>query len=167
MHVLFVCTGNICRSAYAELYARHAFGGDLVFASAGTHAMPAWPMDEDMAAHLPAGVDVSGFRSRQVTKEHVAQADLVLAATARHRKYLLDEVPREHAKLFTFGQAAAAARAVGNGLPAGEAFGRLADRRGPASPRLDVDDPYGFGPDAARVCAERLRADLDLILSLF
>jgi sulfate adenylyltransferase len=167
MHVLFVCTGNICRSAYAELYARHAFGGDLVVASAGTHAMPAWPMDDDMAAQLPDEVDVSGFRSRQVTRAHVARADLVLTATARHRKYLLDEFPREHAKLFTFGQAAAAARAVGSGLSAGEELGRLVEHRGPSSAHLDVDDPYGFGPDAARLCAERLRADLDLILSLF
>ena len=56
MSVLFVCTANICRSAFAERWAGHLLGGDtsVGVASAGTHGYVDAPMDPPMAEELQA-----------------------------------------------------------------------------------------------------------------
>src|SRR5690606_26727935 len=51
LKVLFVCTANICRSAYAEVAARRLLGDrtDLEFTSAGTHGHDGEPLNAEMA----------------------------------------------------------------------------------------------------------------------
>ncbi len=57
LRVLFVCTANICRSAYAEVAARHLLGASVAvsFSSAGTHGLPAQPLNRDIGEFLPGG----------------------------------------------------------------------------------------------------------------
>src|SRR5687768_5763225 len=92
--VLFVCTGNVCRSAMAERLGRafldEAFGSDagtFRLESAGTRAVVASQMHPDTALVLRGfGAEPGEFRARQVTEAHVAGADLVLTMTRAHRK---------------------------------------------------------------------------------
>jgi protein-tyrosine phosphatase len=85
-HILFVCTGNICRSPLAERLARSALGPSFQVTSAGTHAEPGLGMNEyTRRTLLRLGGDPSGFVSRPLTTEVVAAADLVLTATSAHR----------------------------------------------------------------------------------
>ncbi|MDR8414599.1 hypothetical protein MTP10_38465 [Nonomuraea sp. 3-1Str] len=84
--ILFVCTGNLCRSPLAERLARAALGPAFEVGSAGTRAVPGRPMPGNaVRVLLLLGGDPSGFVSRPLTAPLVAGADLVLAATAAHR----------------------------------------------------------------------------------
>nr|NLI50183.1 hypothetical protein [Propionibacterium sp.] len=70
LNVLFVCTANICRSAYATVRARQLLGADapVTVGSAGTHGWVDHPMDAPMAAEARArGADPDAFRSRRLT----------------------------------------------------------------------------------------------------
>ena len=88
--VLFVCTGNICRSPLAEVLlradlARRGVEGVEV-TSAGTGAWDGAPASE--GAYLVAlehGLDLSGHQARPLTRELVKQSDLVLTMSRHHR----------------------------------------------------------------------------------
>jgi protein-tyrosine phosphatase len=91
--VLVVCTGNVCRSPFVqlllqrELDARRRDGDPrILVTSAGTGALAGHGMDARAAAQATAhGLDPSGFVARQLTAPMVAEADLVLTATRKHR----------------------------------------------------------------------------------
>ena len=97
MRILFVCTGNTCRSAMAEGIARRVASerglSDLVVASAGTGANPFPPgtpmpefgaSDGALLVSLENGIDLGAHRARPLTREAVRDSDLVLAMGDRH-----------------------------------------------------------------------------------
>ncbi|MBN2114828.1 MAG: low molecular weight protein arginine phosphatase [Acidimicrobiia bacterium] len=82
--ILFVCTGNTCRSALAEATARARLGGvpGLEFESAGLYALeeaPATPHAVQVAAD--GGADLSAHRARSVTRAMVEGADRIYVMT--------------------------------------------------------------------------------------
>jgi sulfate adenylyltransferase len=165
LKVLFVCTANICRSPFMELTARALAGeAQVSFASAGTHGFDASPMDDALIEVLAQGVDPSGFRSRPLTRELLAEADLVLTAEAVHRSFILDDQPELFRKVFTLGQAAEAVARLEPGLTPTEVVARLGAARGSADPALDVPDPYRQGPEAAVAAAARITELLRAVL---
>lgn len=87
--VLFVCTGNTCRSAMAESLARGIARErgitDIEFGSAGTAAWEDAPAsDGALLVSLEHGTDLSGHRARLLTRELLDQTDLVLAMGPHH-----------------------------------------------------------------------------------
>ncbi|WP_167762079.1 hypothetical protein [Blastococcus sp. CT_GayMR20] len=113
--ILLVCTGNICRSAFAERLGRawleETLGQDvgiLHVASAGTRAVVGSAMHPDSALVLRGfGVEAGDFRARQLRAEHVDRADLVLTMTRAHRNAVLTLAPRAMARTFALREAAA------------------------------------------------------------
>ena len=113
--VLLVCTGNICRSAFAERLGRawleetpatRAAGVQLT--SAGTRAVVGSGMHPDTALVLAGyGAHAGDFRARQLSATHLAEADLVLTMTRAHRRDVLALAPRGLARTFTLREAAA------------------------------------------------------------
>ena len=114
MHILFVCTGNICRSPLAEAltlaYARAeraTFGDALTASSAGTAALVGRPIQSSAGLVLTGlGGNPNGFRARQLAAEHIEVADLVLTMTRRHRAAVLELSPRMMSRTFTLREAA-------------------------------------------------------------
>ncbi len=89
MHVLFVCSGNTCRSPLAEAAFRRLLAAagrtDIAVGSAGTGAYDGAPASEGAyLVALEAGLDLSGHRARLLTREMVAQADLILTMAKGH-----------------------------------------------------------------------------------
>jgi len=142
--VLFVCTGNTCRSPMAEALFRRLVADRLgcppeeierhgvVVASAGLAAWaggPASPAAVDVVAE--AGGDLTAHESQPLTESLVRQADVILTMTASHRAALLAQFP--------------------------EAGGRVSvlspDRR-------DVIDPIGGSLEIYRACGRQIREHL-------
>jgi glycine hydroxymethyltransferase len=85
--VLFVCTGNICRSPMAEGIFRHLTRGrrDIQVISAGIGASPGQaPSAFAVQAVAELGIDISRQRSRQLTSELVQHADYIFGMTHSH-----------------------------------------------------------------------------------
>ncbi len=99
--VLFVCTGNICRSPMAEGLLRLAMGGEAEVSSAGLGAAPGYPPSAHaVAAMEEVGADIRGIRSRMVSPELVAAADAVFVMTYGHLDLMLMLYPAAADKVF-------------------------------------------------------------------
>lgn len=126
--ILFVCTGNTCRSPLGEALARRELERrgwtQVEVASAGTSAVPGCAASDGSvrvaAAH---GLDLDGHASRVLDRDEVARADLILTMSASH--------------LF-------AVEALGGGGRV-DLLTRFALGEGPGSDE-GVPDPFG-GPD--------------------
>src|SRR4051812_23037289 len=85
--ILFVCTGNVCRSPMAEGIFRHVMKGrrDVQVLSAGIGAMEGQPPSTyAVQAVRELGIDISKQRSRMLTAELVQEADYIFGMTHSH-----------------------------------------------------------------------------------
>jgi len=106
MNLLFVCTGNTCRSPLAEAIARaEAARRGLEHVdcrSAGTSAFPGHPASSlGAVAAAERGIDLSAHRSRPLDPELVAWADAILVMARWHGEAVRAEVPDAPVDLLT------------------------------------------------------------------
>ena len=101
IEILIVCTGNICRSPMAEAFLRRRLENrqiDAVVSSAGTRTQGRPPTDEVVELMADLDLDVSEHRSRLLTRQLVADADLVLCMAREHLREVVlieaDAYPR-------------------------------------------------------------------------
>ena len=104
--ILFVCTGNTCRSPMAEAVARRLVEdrgwGQVQVASAGVAGHGGHPPTGGaVRAAETAGLDLSEHRSRGLTPGEVAEADLILTMSRSHLLPLLEAGAGERAVLLT------------------------------------------------------------------
>ncbi len=118
--ILFVCTGNTCRSPMAAaLLASLCPAKKQVILSAGLAAQTGLSATSGAVAAMQAyGIDLTGHRSQPVVEELLLRSELVLAMTGWHKQLLQEAAPELAEKIMTLAEAA-------------------------GQPELDVADPYG------------------------
>ena len=105
-NILFVCTGNTCRSPMAEGLFRKALGTRLGWTvrSAGVAASVGSKESRDTATVLEKrGVSLTSFRSQQVSRALIEQSDAIFAMTCSHLAVLEDEFPEFVHKFYLAG----------------------------------------------------------------
>jgi protein-tyrosine phosphatase len=100
MKILFVCTGNICRSPTAEAVFRHLaneeeLGGTVHVDSAGTHSYHVGEPPDDRSAETAElrGYSMAGQTARRVTAQDFDSFDLILAMDRGHLRILEGMAP--------------------------------------------------------------------------
>lgn len=176
--VLFVCTGNICRSPMAErlLQARLDGTAPIQVSSAGTRALVGRSIEGPSATALrELGGNAEGHVARQLTTGLVAKADLVLTAASVHCAAIVQADPRAFRTAFTvreFGRLGASLGPLDGPATDGvlrERVAQVAGQRGwvqAAEPGADeIGDPFGAPLDIARHCAAQLAQAVDGVVS--
>jgi len=143
--VLFICTGNTCRSPIAEQLFNERTQGLLAHAlSAGLDAKPGSPMNPKAADALTAlGYTPTAHSSILVSAEAVDEADVILTFTQNQKNELGERFPVSNGKLFTISEYAKS----GTGKS------------------QDVADPYGKSADVYRDTAETIDSLVEVIVS--
>ena len=137
VRVLFVCTGNTCRSPLAAAALRAELGSDAArvdIASAGVAAIEGQPASEGTrAVAAESGIDLSSHRSHRTTHPQVRAADFVFVMEPLHRMAL-----------------------EALGVP-GERIHVISEWPVPGEPGLPVSDPFGASREAYEECWQRIQ----------
>jgi glycine hydroxymethyltransferase len=142
--VLFICTGNVCRSPMAEGLLRHRLGDRVEVFSAGLGAGRGQPPSAHAVEVLrQEGIDISAIRSQPVSAELLRRADHIFTMTQDHLDMLLLLFPEmaPKARLLRFQDAAKGGR-------------------------LDVKDPIGGTRETYELCKEDIKAALPSVIEI-
>lgn len=168
VNVLFVCTGNICRSPSAErlaaAYAAQYAIPNFMASSAGTRAVIGHPIHPNAAIILKElGGDASNFAARQLNSKIASAADLIITMTSVHRDTVLETAPRQLRRTFTLTEASHLA-AMDDAETLSDLAG-LRPRLG-ANEKLDIPDPIGQSPEVFAAIGAQIADLLPPILEL-
>ena len=146
LNILFVCTGNTCRSVMAkglfkkrwsELFAKNA---DVAVFSAGIGAFEGMAASKEALTILrEEGMNLSDHRSSKVTGELVGKADYIFVMTRRHKDVLLSLYPEAGKKIWILLE--------------------FAGKKG-----AELSDPYGLGMERYRQVAGDIKDALDEVI---
>ena len=141
--VLFVCTGNTCRSPLAEQFFKRICreaGVDAAVSSAGTQAAAGMPLSRGAdAVFLKRGLGSVLHRARRADAAMLRDADVVYVMERMHRDFLASRFPESAAKLAVLREAAGLSPA-------------------------DVEDPVGADALEYEACAASIEEALQIIV---
>lgn len=105
MRILFVCTGNTCRSPMAEGILK-SIGNknnmDLEIKSVGISVYDGEKASKNsIEAMKKIGIDISEHEATQLRRDLVEEADLILTMSNSHKEFILSNYPSSRNKLFT------------------------------------------------------------------
>lgn len=144
--IVFVCTGNICRSAMAHGYMQkrlieNNIENEYIIESAGTNAYTGdRATDFANQAMKKYNVDLSNHRATHMEEADMKEADLVLCMTYAHKTRVLNRYPKLAGKVVT-----------------------LKEYLGETE-YLDIDDPWGFSMEVYTACAKEIVYYVDKLI---
>jgi len=149
--ILFVCSGNSCRSVMAEGLARkrlYELGkSDIEVSSAGvmaTKGLP--PTDETIKVMKEADVDVAEFKSKNISVDMIKKADLILTMEPMQKDMILKMAPHAAEKAFLLKEYKNPSKILPKGF--------------------SVHDPIGKPAADYRVCRDEINAEIGRIAEL-
>lgn len=137
-NILFVCTGNTCRSCMAEgilnsIIKERGLEGRYLASSAGLYAFPGDKASENAVKAMDEmGIDIRDHYARQLNKGIIDDAYIIFAMTAGHKKAIIEKYPDFIGKVFTL-------KEYVDGTEG------------------DIDDPYGGSLEIYRKCGTQLK----------
>lgn len=130
MHIVFVCTGNTCRSPMAEALLKDKTNAHTVSSCGLSVPFPAPAAENAVRVMAEKGIDISDHRATQLTADTVEKAELILTMTEGHRKILTTLFPSAKEKTHTLSE--------------------FAGENG------DIADPFGGDIETYRLCAAQI-----------
>lgn len=107
-NILFVCTGNSCRSVYAEGIFREMIekeGLEIQVHSAGTEALPGKKASPLTLEYLQReAIDLNNHSTQKITPEKIEEADIIFVMENRQLKKILSLSPQAAEKIFLLAQ---------------------------------------------------------------
>jgi protein-tyrosine-phosphatase len=147
MKILFVCTGNTCRSPMAEgmfaeiIKSKGMETGAFSIMSAGLMTIDGLEASKHaVAVLLDKGIDISGYQSKRLTGNMIEEADLILTMTLAHKIDVIHMSEKAKGKTYT-----------------------LKEYANPEDNNMDITDPFGMDIDTYRQCAEEIFIALESI----
>ncbi len=155
-NILFVCTGNTCRSAMAEgmfkkmLKERTKGNSKIDIISAGISALPGInPTYEAISVMFEQGIDISQHHAQELQQELIKKADLILVMTNEHKEYIHKEFPLAQNKTFLLKKFT-----INNKSESNQNNER----------NYEIIDPIGRKIEVYRIVARELKNNLEKIL---
>ena len=140
MKILFVCTGNTCRSPMAQTMFNQAASEGITADSAGIFAVFGSPASSAaLEVMQERGFDLSIHSSKPLTSKLIFENDLILTMEIHHAEALKKSYSEFEDKIFTL-----------KGYTDGE--------------DADISDPFGEGLEAYGHCADEIQAAVDKLL---
>ncbi|NLU10197.1 MAG: low molecular weight protein arginine phosphatase [Tepidanaerobacter acetatoxydans] len=141
--VVFVCTGNTCRSSMAEALFKKMLSDlgkhkEIEVFSCGIGAIEGQPASENAKKVMEMeGIDLEAHRAKPFTRD-MLEADLILTMTQSHKDYIINRFPEAKGKVFTLGEF--------------------------AGDNMEISDPFGHGVEVYKMVAEEIKQKLRKVI---
>ena len=143
MNVLFVCTGNTCRSPMAEAVLMHLSKLNNKSIQASSRGLSVFYPQQANSKAIKAleNVGINGFthQAMQLSKSDIADNDIILTMTSSHKLALKSTFPAHKDKIYTLNE---------------KAYGKDSD----------ISDPFGGTQETYNICVEQIYSALDKLI---
>ena len=137
MKIMFICTGNICRSAMADAMLKKKVkdeNKDIEVYSCGIFADQGdGSTREAIEVMKEYGIDLSKHRATHIRNSNIEEMDVILCATTAHKNNVINMYPELEDKVYT-----------------------MKEYAGYDKNDLDIKDPWGYDINTYRRCAREI-----------
>lgn len=148
--IVFICTGNVCRSPMAEHYMQGKIkelkkDEEYIIDSCGIYANPGEKATKNaIEAIKEYGIDMESHRAKNIYQINLEDFDLIIGLTNQHKENIIRLFPTIKNKVYT-----------------------LKEYVDPSISYKDIDDPWGFNIYIYKSCAKEIVDYVDKLIKKF